>query len=309
MALMARAYNQAQKFGAELAIPDEAVAVDGDRADGERRFRLRLGPDEAATARSVVVASGAATAVRRSRRSRISRARASITGPRRSNASSAPARRSCWSAAAIRRDRRRSISPSQAAKVWMLRPRRSSWTQSMSRYLIDRIARPAAISSWSRRRKSSGSKARHGNLHASSRWQNRPDGRRDAARNPPLSSCSSAPIRTPTGCRPPASTARRQRLHRAPAACGHGRHPLETSMSRACSPSATCASGSVKRVAAAVGEGAQVVAAIHTCLAAEARAHPLPPPAGASSRWTDDCSHTATIARGRRRAPKAARNA
>ena len=29
MALMARAYNQAQKFGAEMAIPDEAVALTG----------------------------------------------------------------------------------------------------------------------------------------------------------------------------------------------------------------------------------------------------------------------------------------
>ena len=36
---------------------------------------------------------------------------------------------------------------------------------------------------------------------------------------------------------------------------------------RACSRSATCAPGSIKRVAAAVGEGAQVVAALHVYLA------------------------------------------
>ena len=30
MALMARAYNQAQKFGAEIAIPDEAARLDPD---------------------------------------------------------------------------------------------------------------------------------------------------------------------------------------------------------------------------------------------------------------------------------------
>ena len=31
MALMARAYNQAQKFGVEMAIPDEAIAPGGRR--------------------------------------------------------------------------------------------------------------------------------------------------------------------------------------------------------------------------------------------------------------------------------------
>jgi thioredoxin reductase (NADPH) len=29
MALMARAYSQAQKFGAEMAIPDEVVSLEG----------------------------------------------------------------------------------------------------------------------------------------------------------------------------------------------------------------------------------------------------------------------------------------
>jgi thioredoxin reductase (NADPH) len=58
MALMARAYNQAQKFGAEIAIPDEAVKLGPDR-DGEARFHLHLGNGETARARSVVLASGA----------------------------------------------------------------------------------------------------------------------------------------------------------------------------------------------------------------------------------------------------------
>ena len=42
MALMARAYNQAQKFGAEMAIPDE-VATAGDGADAARPFRSDAG--------------------------------------------------------------------------------------------------------------------------------------------------------------------------------------------------------------------------------------------------------------------------
>lgn len=55
MALMARAFNQAQKFGAEIAIPDEVasmVARDG-------LFHLTLGDGETVRARSVVIASGA----------------------------------------------------------------------------------------------------------------------------------------------------------------------------------------------------------------------------------------------------------
>jgi thioredoxin reductase (NADPH) len=59
MALMARAYNQAQKFGVEMAIPDEVIGlqVQGDPDDG--RFVLRLLNDERVSARSVVIATGA----------------------------------------------------------------------------------------------------------------------------------------------------------------------------------------------------------------------------------------------------------
>jgi thioredoxin reductase (NADPH) len=56
LALMARAYNQAQKFGAEIAIPDEAARLD--RNDGTS-FRLTLGNAEQVRGRSVVIASGA----------------------------------------------------------------------------------------------------------------------------------------------------------------------------------------------------------------------------------------------------------
>jgi thioredoxin reductase (NADPH) len=58
MALMARAYNQAQKFGAEIAIPDEATLLAAD-GQGEARFHLKLGNGEMVAARSVVIASGA----------------------------------------------------------------------------------------------------------------------------------------------------------------------------------------------------------------------------------------------------------
>jgi thioredoxin reductase (NADPH) len=57
IALMARAYNQAQKFGVEMAIPDEVVALEGQTEGG--RFSLKLSDGERVSARSVVVASGA----------------------------------------------------------------------------------------------------------------------------------------------------------------------------------------------------------------------------------------------------------
>jgi thioredoxin reductase (NADPH) len=57
IALMARAYNQAQKFGVEMAIPDEVIGLDSD-AKGNH-FVLRLSNNESVSARSIVIASGA----------------------------------------------------------------------------------------------------------------------------------------------------------------------------------------------------------------------------------------------------------
>ncbi len=59
MALMARAYNQAQKFGVEMAIPDEVIALDPASYPYDGRFILNLSNGERASARSVVIASGA----------------------------------------------------------------------------------------------------------------------------------------------------------------------------------------------------------------------------------------------------------
>jgi thioredoxin reductase (NADPH) len=55
LALMARAYNQAQKFGAEMAIPDEASRLQRDAGC----FRLTLTNVEQIRSRTVVIASGA----------------------------------------------------------------------------------------------------------------------------------------------------------------------------------------------------------------------------------------------------------
>jgi thioredoxin reductase (NADPH) len=55
LALMARAYNQAQKFGAEIAIPDEALTL----CPNNEPFRIGLGNGETVTARTIVLAGGA----------------------------------------------------------------------------------------------------------------------------------------------------------------------------------------------------------------------------------------------------------
>jgi thioredoxin reductase (NADPH) len=57
LALMARAYNQAQKFGVEMAIPDEAVRLECG-VDGDFR-QLTLANGERVRARAVVLATGA----------------------------------------------------------------------------------------------------------------------------------------------------------------------------------------------------------------------------------------------------------
>jgi len=57
IALMARAYNQAQKFGAEMAIPDEVEKLSV--PDDTGRFALQLNSGERVSCRSVVIASGA----------------------------------------------------------------------------------------------------------------------------------------------------------------------------------------------------------------------------------------------------------
>jgi thioredoxin reductase (NADPH) len=59
MALMARAYSQAQKFGVEMVIPCEAIALEAASAGDGGYSILRLAADERVCARSVVIASGA----------------------------------------------------------------------------------------------------------------------------------------------------------------------------------------------------------------------------------------------------------
>jgi len=58
-ALMARAANQAQKFGVEMAIPDEVVSLQTPEGSSPEHLILKLSNDEYACARAVIIASGA----------------------------------------------------------------------------------------------------------------------------------------------------------------------------------------------------------------------------------------------------------
>jgi thioredoxin reductase (NADPH) len=59
LALMARAYNQAQKFGVEMVIPDEVHRLGVERNDNGSTYTLDVGDGERVRARAVVIASGA----------------------------------------------------------------------------------------------------------------------------------------------------------------------------------------------------------------------------------------------------------
>ena len=83
LALMARAYNQAQKFGVEMAIPDEVGSLQNQAVSDDGRFLLLL-PTTSAFARAPSSSPAAhSTAASRSKISRPSRAHASTTGRRR----------------------------------------------------------------------------------------------------------------------------------------------------------------------------------------------------------------------------------
>jgi thioredoxin reductase (NADPH) len=58
MALMARAYNQARKFGVEMAIPDEVIDLETPHGHDNGYFILKLSNKERVNARTIVIASG-----------------------------------------------------------------------------------------------------------------------------------------------------------------------------------------------------------------------------------------------------------
>jgi thioredoxin reductase (NADPH) len=265
MALMARAYNQAQKFGVEMAIPDEVIGLDGSNPD-RGCFTLNLSNNERVSARSVVIASGA-----RYRRLAVEGLE-SFEGASVHYWASPLEAKLCAGqevalvGAANSAGQAAVYLASQVSKVWLL-VRGPSLAASMSRYLVDRIAGLSNVEIVTRAQVS-GLEGSDGMLQAI-RWHQDASGKE--TRRPIRHLFLFIGAEPNTAWLSGSGAALDQKgfvLTGADAA--PGRRPLETSQ-RGVFAIGDVRSGSVKRVAAAVGEGAQVVATLHAFLAATER--------------------------------------
>jgi thioredoxin reductase (NADPH) len=137
-ALMARAYNQAHKFGVEIAIPNEAVSLEKTKSPAHGAFLLNLSTHETVRADAVIIATGA-----RYRRLAAENLEAFESSSVHYWASPLEAKL-CQGQEVVLVGAGNSAGQatvylaSHAAKIWML-IRRAELSQTMSRYLVDRI--------------------------------------------------------------------------------------------------------------------------------------------------------------------------
>jgi thioredoxin reductase (NADPH) len=266
MALMARAYNQAQKFGVEMAIPDEASGL-GTVNDSEHSgFALRLANGEHVSARSVVIATGA-----RYRRLILPGLDA-IEGSNVHYWASPIEAKLCANQEVALVGAGNSAGQavvylaSQVAKVCLL-VRGTSLNASMSRYLVDRIGGLSNVEVILNAEVSR-LEVQNGLLEAI-RWRlNRSGVESGRALRHLFLFIGADPNTDWLAGSGVALDPKGFVLTGAEASAD--RKPLETSR-RGVFAIGDVRSGSVKRVAAAVGEGAQVVATLHGVLAAAAR--------------------------------------
>jgi thioredoxin reductase (NADPH) len=259
-ALAGRAFNQAQKFGAEMAIPDEAYRLEV-RDNGTRRYVLSVGEGEAVQSRAVVIATGV-----RYRRPEVPDL-AAFEGSSVQYWASPVELRLCDGAEAAlvgagNSAGQAAVYLASRVKRLTLLARGPSLRASMSHYLVERIEAQPNIAVLTRS-ELVGLHGSEGRLERVT-WRC-PDG--EVARDIDqlflfigadpntrwLAQCDLAVdgkgfIRT--------------------GSADGSRHPLETNLPGVFAIG-DVRSGSVKRVAAAVGEGAQVVAALHAYLTAE----------------------------------------
>jgi len=265
MALMARAYNQAQKFGVEMAIPDEASCLG--LTNEERQFLLTVGENESVRTRAVVVASGASY-----RRLNVSNL-ADFEGSAVHYWASPIEGRLCAGQEVALVGAGNSAGQAavylsgQVKKVWMI-VRGPSLEATMSRYLIDRInAQPnievvleteivelegenGDLHGVTLRHRKTGATAVHAIRHVFLFIGADPN--TDWLAGSGIDLDAKGFIRTGE----------------------NGRSALETCHSGVFAIGDVRA-GSVKRVGAAIGEGAQVVAALHAYLAQPARSQAM----------------------------------
>ncbi len=262
MALMARAHNQGEKFGVEFAIPDEVVRLECRGDPDGARFQLRLANGEEVRARAVVIASGA-----RYRRLDVANLQAFEGSSVHYWASPLEGKLCAGQEVALVGG---GNSAGQAvvylaghvAKVRLL-VRGSGLEASMSRYLVDRIAVLPNVEVLVQTEVSA--LEGQGGILEAIRWRHLPSGQE---------------TRRPTrhiflfiGAEPNTAWLSQSDLAlddkgfvRTGAELENGHRPLETSRHGVFAIGDVRA-GSVKRVAAAVGEGAQVVATLHAFLA------------------------------------------
>jgi thioredoxin reductase (NADPH) len=258
MALMARAYNQAQKFGVEMAIPDEVTLL-GSGADEEHsRYLLSVGDGEHVQARTVVVASGA-----RYRRLDIANL-AQFEGSSVHYWASPIEARLCAGqdvalvGAGNSAGQAAVYLASQVNKVWLL-VRGDSLQYSMSRYLVDRIGAQPNIEV-QLQTEIAALEGREDALEQV-RWRHTESGVEvtQAIRHLFLFIGADPNTGWLSEC---GLDMDRKGFVKTGREIAEGRHLLETNREGVFAIGDVRA-GSVKRVAAAVGEGAQVVAAIH----------------------------------------------
>ena len=257
MALMARAYNQAQKFGVEMAIPDEVIGLDAVDFARAGRFVLDLANGERAGARAVVIASGV-----RYRRPAANLAEFEGTSVH-YWASPLEAKLCAGQEVALvgagnSAGQAVVYLASQVRKVWLL-VRGPSLAAKMSRYLVDRISGLSNVEVLTQTN-ITGLEGTGGVLEAV-RWR----GAAGEETRHPLRHLFLFIGADPNTDWLKGSGVALDRKGFVLTGSEAGR-PLETSV-RGVFAIGDVRAGSTKRVAAAVGEGAQAVAALHAFLA------------------------------------------
>ena len=261
MALMARAHNQARKFGVEMAIPDEVIGLEESSHCNKGRFVLKLSNNERVSARSVVIASGA-----RYRQLAVDGLASFEAASVHYWASPLEGKLCAGQEVALvgagnSAGQAVVYLASQVAKVWLL-VRGRDLASSMSRYLVDRITGLSNVEVLTQTTVT-GVEGRDAMLEAI-RWR---------------AGSSGEEVRWPIqhlflfiGADPNTEwlsgsgvALDRKGFVLTGAGTTENRHPLETSRPGIFAIG-DVRSGSVKRVAAAVGEGAQVVATLHAIL-------------------------------------------
>lgn len=262
--LMARAFNQAQKFGAEMAIPEEVIGLREDKTSGSRTYRLQLKNGQSMRARTVVVASGAE--YRRLDVVNLSDYEGAHVHYWASplEAKLCAGQEVALVGAGNSAGQAAVYLASQVAKVWMI-VRGKSLDATMSRYLCDRIAAQPNIEVLMETEVTALS-GDNGALDTI-RLRDRKTGDENAHPIRHLFLLIGAAPNT-RWLAESGIALDNKGFVRADGFAGDGRFPLQTNMPGVFAIG-DVRSGSVKRVAASVGEGAQVVAAIHACLAAD----------------------------------------